>query len=121
MNRSIQMAGFLGPTLILVAISEAKNLHIWATGNAPLTYMAGLIWFLGGLTVVRLHNRWSRSWPVAITLVGWFFLVGGVFRLLFPEAQQGNQNTPVMATYALDMVLFTLGVLMTFKAYWHRM
>jgi len=116
MTRSRQIAGFLGPTVIVLAISEAKNVQIWETGIAPLTYLAGLLWFLGGLAVVRLHNRWSMDWPVAITLVGWFFLVGGVFRMLFPEAQQGNQNTPAIAIYAIDVVLLALGALMTLNA-----
>ena len=116
MTRSRQIAGFLGPTVIVLAISEAKNVQIWETGIAPLTYLAGLLWFLGGLAVVRLHNRWSMDWPVAITLVGWFFLVGGVFRMLFPEAQQGNQNTPAIAIYSIDVVLLGLGVLMTVRA-----
>jgi hypothetical protein len=120
MARSRQIAGFLGPTIIVIAASEAKNLHIWASGNPPLTYLAGLMWFLGGFAVVRLHNRWSTGWPVTITLVGWFFLLGGLFRLFFPEAQQGNQNTPAVGAYALDVVLAALGALMTFKAYGHR-
>lgn len=120
MTRSKQIAGFLGPTLIVVALSEAKNLRIWEVGVAPLTYLAGLLWFLGGLAIVSLHNRWSTGWPVAITLVGWFFLLGGLFRLLFPDVQQGNLNTPAAGAYALDAVLLVLGVLMTFKAYWPR-
>ena len=120
MTRSRQIAAFLGPVLIVLAVSEAKNLQIWATGNAPLTYLAGLLGYLGGLAIVTPHNRWSAGWPVAITLVGWFFLLGGVFRLLFPDVQQGNQNTPPFATYLLDAVLLALGVLMTFKAYWPR-
>jgi hypothetical protein len=118
MTRSREIASVLGPTVIVLAVSEAKNLQIWATGIAPLTYLAGLLWFLGGLTVLRLHNRWSTGWPVAITLVGWFFLLGGLFRLFFPDAQQGNQNTPAAATYALDVVLLFSGALMTLKAHW---
>jgi hypothetical protein len=106
---------------MVIAVSEAKNLQIWATGNPPLTYLAGLLWFLGGLTVVRLHNRWSTKWPVAITLVGWFFLIGGLLRLFFPEAQQGNQNTPTVGAYVLDVVLLALGALMTFQAYRPRL
>lgn len=121
LTRSQQIAGYLGPTVMVIAVSEAKNLQIWATGNPPLTYLAGLLWFLGGLTVVRLHNRWSTKWPVAITLVGWFFLIGGLLRLFFPEAQQGNQNTPTVGTYVLDVVLLALGALMTLQAYRPRL
>lgn len=120
MTRSRQIAAFLGPVLIVLAVSEAKNLQIWAAGIAPLTYLAGLLWFLGGLAIVSVHNRWSTNWPVAITLVGWFFLLGGLFRLFMPEAQQGNQNTPQFATYALDIALLAVGVLLASKAYWPR-
>ena len=116
--RSRRIAAFLGPVLIVVAVSEAKNLQIWATGDAPLTYLAGLVWFLGGLAIVIVHNRWSAGWPLAITLVGWFLLLGGLFRLLFPDVQQGNENTPAVGPYAVDMILLALGALMTFKAYW---
>jgi hypothetical protein len=40
-----------------------------------------------------------------------------VFRMLFPEAQRGTQNTPAIAIYAIDVVLVALGALMTLKAY----
>ena len=115
--RSRQIASYLGPIVIVLALSEAKNLAIWHAGNPPLTYQAGLLWFMGGLAVVRLHNRWTAGWPVTITLVGWFFLVGGLFRLFFPEAQQGNGNTPAIGVYALDILLVAAGALMTVKAY----
>jgi len=120
MNKSIQIAGYFGPVLVVLATSEALNLRIWASGDATLTYQAGLIWFLGGLAVVRAHNRWSVRWPVTITLAGWFFLIGGVFRMMLPEAQQGNQNTPAIGIYALDVVLFSIGVLLTFQGFRRR-
>lgn len=117
MTRSQQIAAFLGPTLIVLAVSEAKNLQIWQTASPPLTYLAGMLWFLGGLSLVRSHNRWSADWTVSITLVGWFFLIGGLFRLLFPDVQRGTENTPAIGIYALDVALLALGALMTFKAF----
>jgi hypothetical protein len=79
-----------------------------------------MLWFLGGLAIVSVHNQWSAGWPVTVTLVGWFFVLGGLFRLLFPDLQQGNQNTPAAGAYAVDAVLLAFGVLMTFKAHWPR-
>jgi len=114
---SRRLAAFIGPIVIVLAASEALNVRIWATGSPPLTYQAGLLWLLGGFAVVSVHNRWSTGWPVAITLVGWFFLLGGLFRMFLPEAQQGTQNTPTAAIYALDAVLIALGSLMTVKGY----
>jgi hypothetical protein len=117
---SRRIASYLGPVVMVVAASEAVNVRIWATGLAPLTYQAGLIWLLGGLAILRVHNRWSRSWATSITVVGWFFFFGGLFRMFLPEAQQGTQNTPAVGIYALDAVLFALGVLMAVRGYWPR-
>lgn len=117
-KKSKQIAGLLGPILIPAAISEVVNLHIWATNFSPLPYLVGILWFVAGFSIVRTHNRWTASWPVAITVVGWFLVLGGLFRMFFPEAQQGNQNTPVLGTYAVNAVLAAIGVLLTLKAYW---
>jgi hypothetical protein len=117
MARSRQIARFLGPIVIVLALSEAKNLAIWDAGDPPLTYQAGLLWLMGGLAVVRLHSRWSFGWPVTITLVGWFFLLGGLFRLFFPDAQQGNGNTPAIGVYLIDVLLMTAGTVMTINGH----
>jgi uncharacterized membrane protein len=117
MEGSKRLAGLVGPILIPFAISEVMNLRIWATGLPPLTYLVGLLWFIAGFAIVRAHNRWRTDWTLAITIVGWFFLVGGLVRMFFPELQQGNQNTPAAATYAVNTVLVAIGALLTVQAY----
>jgi cation transport ATPase len=114
MTNSKHIAGLIGPTLIALTISEAMNLHIWATNIAPVTYLNGLLLFVAGLSIVRAHNRWTRSWPVMVTLVGWCVILLGLFRMFAPEAQQGGENIP---TYAVIIVLFAIGIFLTFKAY----
>ncbi len=44
--------------------------------------------FVGGLAIVRAHNRWQRDWTVLATLVGWFFLLLGLFRMFAAGAHQ---------------------------------
>lgn len=85
MVNSKQLAGLIGPTLIVLSLSEAKNLHIWAHNNAPVTYLAGLLWFVAGLAVVRVHNHWRLGWALLITLSGWLALCIGLFRAFFPR------------------------------------
>jgi hypothetical protein len=65
MTNSKQIAGLIGPTLIVLTISEAMNLHIWANNIAPVTYLNGLLLFVAGLSIVRVHNHWTIRWPVA--------------------------------------------------------
>jgi hypothetical protein len=116
MTNSKHIAGLIGPTLIAITISEAMNSHIWATVPATHTYLAGVLLFVAGLSIVRAHNLWMGGWPVMVTLMGWFFILGGLFRMFAPEiAQQSVQNTSTV--FVLQMVLLAIGIFLTFKAY----
>jgi hypothetical protein len=82
--------------MMAVAASEAINLHIWATNIAAVTYLNGTLLFVTGLSIIRIHNRWSAGWPVMITLVGWAALISGLFRMFAPSAQQAGPTTSRM-------------------------
>jgi len=113
MADSKHMAGLLGPTIVAMTASEILNLHIWATVTPPLTYLDGTILFVVGLSILRAHNRWA-GWPVLVTLVGWFAVGLGLFRMFAPEAQVGGVN---VQTYAFIAVLFAAGAYLTYQAY----
>jgi hypothetical protein len=107
MTSSKQIAGLIGPTIIALTASEALNLHIWENNIPPVTYLNGTLLFVAGLAIVRVHNRWTRGWPVLVTLAGWFVILGGLYRMFAPEAPQAPQSTP---TYAFLTVLFAIGI-----------
>ncbi len=113
MAESRHIAGLLGPTLIALAASEVLNPNIWENVPATQTYLAGTLWFVAGVSIVRAHNRWTGGWPVLITLMGWFAMLGGLFRMFAPA-----QSVPSASTLlAMQLVLLTIGVYLTFKAY----
>jgi hypothetical protein len=114
MTTSRRIARLVGPTLIVLPVSEAINLDIWKTNSAPVTYLNGLVLFVAGLAIVQAHNRWLRSWPVVITLVGWFVMGLGIFRMFAPRAQQGGENVP---TYLVIATIVAIGIFLTIKAY----
>ena len=113
MTNSKKIAGLIGPAMIALTISEAMNFHIWAVNTASVTYLNGALLFVAGLSIIQVHNHW-RSWPVLITLTGWFCILGGVYRMFAPEAQQAPQTTGTNIGLG---VLFAIGVFLTFKAY----
>ena len=118
-TNSKQLAGLIGPSLIAITISETMNYHIWANNIAPVIHLNGALLFVAGLSIVRAHNHWVRGWPVMVTLVGWFAILVGLFRMFAPELYlQGVQNTQnTSAVIAGTMIVLAIGIFLTFKAY----
>ncbi len=120
MAESRQLAGLVGPTLIVLAVSEALNLGIWTTvpaqALAPVIYLNGTLLFVAGLAIVRAHNRWVFGWPVLVTLVGWIVMFGGLLRMFEPLSGQLPEQKPA-AAYAVLAVIFVVGIVLTVKAY----
>jgi hypothetical protein len=114
MTTSKRIAGLIGPTLVVVTISETMNFHIWASNIAPVIHLNGALLFIAGLAIVQVHNRWTVGWPVMVTLTGWIGILGGLFRMFAPETQQSAQDTLKLA---LTAVVFLLGIFLTYQGY----
>ena len=116
MTNSKRLAGLLGPTLVVMTISEMLNPHIWDTVLPTQTYLAGSLWFVAGLSIIRIHNHWAINWSVLVTVIGWFALLGGLGRMFFPETvQQGSHHATIVI--ALQIVLLIIGIFLTFRAF----
>jgi hypothetical protein len=117
-TNSKHIAGLVGPTLIAMTISESDFLqpHLYDTQIAPVVYLSGTLLFVAGLAIVRVHNRWMGDWTVLVTLIGWFAIFGGLFRMFATKLyQKSAQNTT--AFLVLELVLLAVGIFLTFKAY----
>ena len=109
------IAGLVGPALVATNVSETINLGIWKTNLFPVTYLNGTLLLVAGIAIVRAHNRWTLGWPVLVTITGWIFLVGGLYRMFYPQAQQLMEGA--VSTYAFIGTLFVAGCVMSFEAY----
>lgn len=116
MTNSERLAGLIGPVLIVLTLSEVFTSRIWAKVPATQTYLAGALWFIAGLSIIRTHNTWTLNWPVLVTLVGWFALLGGLVRMFFPEAAQGGGQNKAIAL-SFQIVLLAIGIILTFVVY----
>ena len=114
-TNSMRLAGSIGPALIAITTSELVNLAFLEKQYRYYSYVNGTVVFLAGLLIVRSHNRWTRGWPVVVTLTGWVAMFWGLFRMFAPEAQQGGASIPTFIGMAIP---FAVGVFLTFKAYW---
>lgn len=120
MANSRQIAGLVGPALIAMLVSEFPLVqpHLYDMQIAPVVYLSGTLFFIAGLAIVRAHNLWVRDWPVLITLVGWFFLILGLFRMFAAsQYQQASANTSSVTFMAFEGMLFVIAVIITYFGY----
>ena len=115
MTGSRQLARLIGPALIALAATEAKNFDVLTNQIAPVVYLNGAILFVAGLAIVRTHNVWTWRWPIIVTLTGWVALIVGLWRMAMPEAPQLAENA---STYAVLAAVGTFGMILSFKGYW---
>ena len=115
MINSRQLAQIIGPTLSVMTISEMINLSIWESNIPSVTFLNGVLLFVGGISIIRVHNFWVRSWIILITLLGWLIIILGLLRMFFPAAQQAGEN---FSTYLLLTVLFVIGLFLVLKGYY---
>lgn len=108
------LASILGPTMIATTTTEWANLHIWAQPSPTLTYLNGLVFFVAGLTTLRLHHSVERSWTTAVTVAGSLLLGTGLLRMAFPEAPQPRDG---FAAHAVIAAVFVFGSLLTWLGY----
>jgi hypothetical protein len=115
MIHSRQLAQIMGPTLSVMTLSEMINLSIWESNFPSLIYLNGVLLFIGGIAIIRVHNFWVRSWIILITLTGWLAVLLGLLRMFFPTAKQAAEN---FSTYVMLTILFVIGLFLTFKGYY---
>ncbi len=120
MNKSKQIGGLVGPTIIAIIVSEFPLVqpHLYDAQIPPVVYISGILFFVGGLAIVRTHNYWVRDWTVLVTLSGWAFLLLGLVRMFAAGAYlQGSANTSATTFMILEGILLIIGLIITFKSY----
>ena len=120
MPNSKRIGGLVGPTIIVIVVSEFPLVqpHLYDAQIPPVVYLSGVLLFVAGLAVVQAHNRWARDWTVLITLSGWFSLALGLVRMLAANLYQREAaSTPAAAFMIVEGVLLACGLIMTLKAY----
>lgn len=120
MADSKRLAGLIGPTLVAMLVSESPLVQprLYDSQTPPVVYLSGVLMFVGGLAVVRVHNVWARNWAVLITLTGWFFLVLGLIRM-FAAAQykEASARTNSAVFTVLEGLLLALALFITYQGY----
>jgi len=120
MSDSKRIAALVGPVILAMVVSEYPLVqpHLYDAQTPPVVYLSGTLMFVGGLAIVRAHNRWNRDWTVLVTLSGWFFLVLGLFRMFSAGGyQRASAKAGASVFMVLEGILLLVALVMTFKAY----
>src|SRR5579863_8212 len=122
MDNSKQIAGLVGPTTIVVVLAEYPLVqpHLYDQQIPPVAYVSGVLLFVAGLTIIRMHNKWVRNWTVLVTITGWIALLAGLQRMFAADAytrfSRGSSANP-LAFIIVESVLLLIGIVVTFNAY----
>jgi hypothetical protein len=117
---SKQIGALVGPTLVAILVSEFPQVqpHLYEAQTPPVIYLSGVLLFVAGLAVVRVHNAWVRNWTVLITLCGWLFLLLGLVRMFAASAyQQAMQRASSNTFMLIEACLLAMALVITFKSY----
>ena len=123
MANSKQVGSLVGPTIIAMIASEFPLVqpHLYDAQIPPVIYLSGILMFVAGLAVIRVHNVWGFNWTVLVTLSGWFFLLLGLVRM-FAASQYhwAAIGTSSITFMVLEAGMFVIGLIITVKAYQSR-
>ena len=126
MAHSKTIAGLIGPSLIALAAALLINLGSMSTlleavsRDPAIVLVSGVLAFVAGLAVVRVHNHWAADWAVVVTIFGWLLLIGGLVRMLFPIrlAELAATLSPSTGLIVVEAVVFlVIGAFLSYKAY----
>jgi uncharacterized membrane protein len=70
---------------ILLDTTGYRRIFNELLGSHVLTYLSGLLALVAGLLIVLMHNHWSFSWSVAVTIIGWLALIKGALLIIHPN------------------------------------
>ncbi|MDD5195700.1 MAG: hypothetical protein PHQ96_08535 [Candidatus Omnitrophica bacterium] len=126
MENSVLLARFIGPYIILIGIGLLFNRKVFRQilenflQIPALVFVAGLITFIAGLSIVLYHNIWVADWRVIITAFGWIGLIKGAWLIVFPgtlvkTAKLYTENLKLVLIPWSIMIL--LGIFLTVKGY----
>lgn len=76
---------FLLGSAMFMHQARLKKTLLDSLGHPSLMTFMGFFGLGLGLVIVVTHNIWVSSWPVLITLFGWFLIIQGITRVFWPE------------------------------------
>lgn len=98
MTSSRYIARLMGPVLVAIGIGMVVGIVTDGEGylvlmkeflgSRALIFLTAVLTLVAGLAIVNAHNLWVPDWRLVVTVLGWLFILRGVFALVFPALVQ---------------------------------
>ncbi len=122
MEHVMCLASIFGPFLAIVGLwmlLYADSLvKVWtALKNSPaLVYLISIITLLLGIIIVKTYNVWTWDAYFLVTLLGWIFVLRGLFGLFVPQLLIKLTMKPAAAKIQ-GIIPFVWGLALCWLAY----
>ncbi len=127
MTTSLWIAKLAGPILLVASFGMLVNRKAYIAmarefvASPALIYLAGILVLTAGLAITISHNVWVMGWPVIVTIFGWLAVVGGFFRMAFPDVAARLGTSMIEKHSGLlpvsTLVVALLGAVLTWYGY----
>lgn len=125
MVTSLFIAKLLGLYLSIISVLLLVKKDFFMTmiedflTHPALLAFQGAINIFSGLILILVHNVWIWSWPVVITLFGYFLLFRGIFIFLCPETAVtwGKKMQESKKLPCLGIILLLLGLWLSYVGF----
>jgi hypothetical protein len=120
------IAKLMGPVLLAMGASMLLDGPIYHRmidqylSSYAFIYLSGLLALPLGIAILLAHNVWAPDWRILITLFGWLAMVGGVFRIVYPQLVQriGGAIAHLSAVPAAGgLLMLVLGGVLSYFGY----
>ena len=81
--------------------------------------LSGIVEVAIGIVMILSHNIWTLNWQGVVTLLGWFALIRGITRLLFPDVTVTMAKKLKNSSFvpALLIIVILLGAYLTYVGF----
>jgi cytochrome bd-type quinol oxidase subunit 2 len=120
------LASVLGWYLVIVSLLLILRSEIVVAamreliGHRAVMLVVGILTLMIGLLMVISHNIWIMGWPVIITIIAWLVLIGGLFRLFFPDIVYKIWNKTIDKPNKLivcGIIILIIGLFLLYKVH----
>jgi hypothetical protein len=126
MNTSIFLAKVIGLYFVIVGLFTVIRYEYIEKTLKELNREPGMILIIAiitvilGLLLVISHNIWVMDWRIIITLVAWFTLLIGLFRLFFLDSVVKLGEWWIKHKgflFSITALFFLIGLYLTYKGF----